>query len=69
MQKQLESGKQPEYVEIDTRLSDCKSLHVKWITSFYDIMQNNKQIVLNIWERSDIANFFQIEQGVVNYLN
>ena len=44
--RQLESGKQPENVKIDTRLSVIKHLHVKWIISFYDYMQNNRQVVV-----------------------
>ena len=36
------------------------SLHAKWITSFYDYMQNNRQIVLNCWEKSGITKFLKI---------
>ena len=32
----------------------------KWITSFYDYMQNNRQIVLNGWEKSGITKFLKI---------
>ena len=39
VQKQLESGKQPENVKIDTKLSIVKPLHGKLVTSFYDSMQ------------------------------
>ena len=45
VQKQLESGKQPENVKVDTKLSIVKPLHAKWVTSFYDSMQTNKSIV------------------------
>ena len=51
MQRQLESGKQPENVQKDPRLIVMKPLHAKWITSFYDYLQNKRQIVLNGWEK------------------
>ena len=50
MQTQLETGKQPENVEIDTRLSIISPLMLNGTPhSFYDLVQNNKQIVLNKW--------------------
>ena len=52
VQNQLESGKQPENVKIDTKLSIVKPLHSKWVTSFYDSMQTNKSIVGKGWDRT-----------------
>ena len=40
-----------------------QSLHAKWITSFYDCMQNNRQIVLNGWEKSRITKFLKFDAG------
>ena len=57
VQRQLKSGKQPENVKIDTRFSVIKPLHAKCITSFYECMQNNRQIVLNGWGKSGITKF------------
>ena len=37
-----------------------QSLHARWITSFYDYMQNNRQIVLNGWEKLGITKFLKI---------
>ena len=46
VQKQLESGKQPE---IDTNLSIVKPLYAKCVTSFYDSMQTIKSIMTKGW--------------------
>ena len=64
VQKQLESGKQPENVQIDTNLSILRSLHAKWVTSFYDSIQNNKSIVTNGWDRAGITNFLAIDAAL-----
>ena len=48
VQKQLESGKQPENVKIETKLSIVRPLHAKWVISFYDSMQENKSIVTKV---------------------
>ena len=59
VQRQLESGKQPENVKIVKNLSVNKPIYAKWITSFYDYMKNDRQIVLNGWEKSDITRFLK----------
>ena len=41
-----------------------QSLHARWITSFYDYMQNNRQIVLNGWEKSGITKFLKIDAAL-----
>ena len=41
-----------------------QSLHAKWITSFYDCMQNNRQIVLNGWKDSGITKFLKIDAAL-----
>ena len=43
--KQLEEGKEPEDVLIDTRLSVMKPLSAKWITSAYDYLRSESRIV------------------------
>ena len=64
VQRQLEKGKQPENIKIDTRLSVTKPLHTKWITSSYDYMQSNGQTVLNSLEKSDITKFLKIDAAL-----
>ena len=43
--KQLEEGKEPEDVKVDTRLSIMKPLSAKWITSAYDNFRSDSRIV------------------------
>ena len=43
--KQLEEGKEPEDVKIDTRLSIMKPLSAKWIISAYDYLRSESRIV------------------------
>ena len=57
VQRQLENRMQPENVKINTRLSVIKPIHAKSITSFYDYIHNNMQIVLNGWENQELRNF------------
>ena len=64
VQRQLESGKQPENVKIDTKLSIVKSLHAKWVTLFYDSMQTNKSIVTKAWDRAGITQFLKIDSAL-----
>ena len=64
MQRQLKSGKQPDNVKIDKRLSVIKLLHAKWITSLYNYIQNNMQIVLSGFEKSGITKFLEIDAAL-----
>ena len=43
--KQLEEGKEPEDIKVDTRLSIMKPLSAKWITSAYDYFRSDSGIV------------------------
>ena len=64
VQKQLESGKQPENVKTDTKLSIVNPLHAKCVTSFYDSMQTNKSIVTKGWDRAGITQFLKIDSAL-----
>ena len=44
IEKQLQSKNQTGNVKIDTRLTISNILHAEWITSFYDVIKNNKQM-------------------------
>ena len=43
--KQLEEGKEPEDVKVDTRLTIMKPFGAKWITSAYDYLRSESGIV------------------------
>ena len=59
IQKQLVSGKEPEY--INTKFRTIKPLHVKWSTSFFNYIQNSRLIVKNDCERSECMKFLEME--------
>ena len=44
IEKQLQSKNHTGNVKIDTRLTISNILHAEWITSFYDVIKNNKQM-------------------------
>ena len=44
-QKQLQSEKQTGNIKIDSRLTFSNLLHAEWITSFYDVIRNNRQML------------------------
>ena len=41
----MKSDKWPENVKKDTRLNFSDPLHAKWISSFYDLIESNKQML------------------------
>ena len=45
--KQLQDGKEPEDVKVDTRLFIMKPLGAKWITSAYDYLKRETGIIHN----------------------
>ena len=61
VQSQIQNGVTPEKVQVDLRISILKPLHAKWVTYFYDCMQNRRDIVLKGWKRSDIVDFLQLQ--------
>ena len=64
VKRQLESRKQPENVEIDTRLSVISPFMLNGSPSFTIICKKNKQIVLNGWEKSGITKFLKIDAAL-----
>ena len=50
VQSQIKNGVTTENVKVDLRISVLKPLHAKWVTSFYDCMQNRRDVVLKGWK-------------------
>ena len=46
MTKEIEKGTNVYSVNIETNLSVVKLLHAKWLISFYDQMQNNREEII-----------------------
>ena len=63
--KQINSGKLPEDVNVDVRISILKPLQAKWIVSFYDKMQSVRgiQIVNRGWDASGITAFLKKKES------
>ena len=60
--KQLQHGKQPDEIHIDTRMSVVKELSCKWIMSGYDHIRSSPEIVRNGFKKAGIIS--AIEDGV-----
>lgn len=60
--KQLQRGKQPDEIHIDTRMSVAKELSCKWIMSGYDHIHSSPKIVQNGFKKAGIIS--AIEDGV-----
>ena len=54
--KEIEKGVNVFSVNIETKLSIVKPLHARWLISFYDHMQNNRQMIINGWHISHCHN-------------
>ena len=59
--QELSTGKQPENIKIDTRLSVFKLHGTKWHTSAYDYFCSHKEIIMNGFHKAGIN-----EEGFVN---
>ena len=60
--KQLQDGKQPDEIHIDTRMSVVKELSCMWIMSGYDHMRSSPEIIRNGFKKAGIIS--AIEDGV-----
>ena len=60
--KQLEDGKRPDEIHIDTRMSVVKELSCKWIMSGYDHIRSSPEIIRNGFKKAGIIS--AIEHGV-----
>ena len=52
--KKIENGVNVLSVNIETKLSIVKPLHARWLISFYDHMQNNRQMIIKAFEMAGI---------------
>ena len=53
--KQLQDGKEPEDVKVDTQLSIMKPLGAKWITSAYDYLRRETSIIHSGFVKASIV--------------
>ena len=60
--KQLQDGKQPDEIHIDTLMSVVKQLSCMWIMSGYDHMRSSPEIIRNGFKKAGIIS--AIEDGV-----
>ena len=62
MTKQLQDGKQPDNLNIDTRMSVVLELSCKWIMSGYDHIRSSQEIVKHRFKKAGIIS--AIDDGV-----
>ena len=53
--KELEKGKKPEDVTVDTRMSVVKEISAKWIVSAYDYLKSKPDIIINGFKKAGIV--------------
>ena len=61
VKKEIEKGVNVLSVKIETKLSIVKPLHARWLISFYDHMQNNRQMIIKAFEMAGIIPIATIE--------
>ena len=59
--KEIEKGVNVFSVNIETKLYIVKPLHARWLISFYDHMQNNRQMIIKSFEMAGIIPIATIE--------
>ena len=59
--KEIEKGTNVYSVNIETKLSVVKSLHTRWLISFYDHMQNNREMIIKAFQMAGITPIAEIE--------
>ena len=59
--KEIEKGVNVLSVNIETKLSIVKPLHARWLITFYDHMQNNRQMIITAFEMAGIIPIATIE--------
>ena len=60
----MNEGKKAHEINIDTRTSNMKPLHAKWVISFYDYMKNHSGIVLVGRRKSKTEEVFNSKQDI-----
>ena len=59
--KEIEKGMNGFSGNIETKLSIFKPLHARWLISFYDHIQNNRQMIIKAFEMAGIIPIATIE--------
>ena len=62
LKHQIQRGCAPEEVKVDVQISILKPLQAKWLTSFYNRMQNRGNVVIKGWKRAGISDFLSKER-------
>ena len=52
----MDKGTQTHGFKVDIRISVLKLLHASWMTTFFDKIQNETNIILNGWKQSGMTN-------------
>ena len=47
--KQMESGRRPDQIKVDVRISVEKPLQAQWIIKYYDYARNKSELIMNRW--------------------
>ena len=59
--KEIEKGANVHFVNIGTKLSVVKPSHARWLISFYDHMQNNREMIMKAFQMAGITPIAEIE--------
>ena len=59
--KEKEKGTNVYSMNIETKLSVVKPLHARWLISFYDHMQNNREMITEAFQMAGITPIAEIE--------
>ena len=59
--KEIEKGTNVYSVNIETKLSVVKPLHARWLISFYDHIQNNREMIIKAFQMEGITSIAEIE--------
>ena len=59
--KEIEKGTNVYSVNNETKLSVVKPLRARWLISFYDHIQNNRQMIIKAFQMAGITPIAEIE--------
>eukprot|EP00795_Rhopilema_esculentum_P000678 gene678-10384_t len=62
VQQQIQNGYKAEHVKVNLKISILKPIQAKWLTSFYDRMQNRPDIAVKGFARAGIIDFLAKER-------
>ena len=60
--KQLQEGKEPEDIKVDTKLSIMKPLGTRWLTSAYDYLRSQTGIVRGGFSAAGIVEILESDE-------